>query len=157
VSDIETPVAAGVATVPVAPARAAIPVRLASVSDGSIAASFVAIVERGAMLRPELAAEIGASLLIRFAEGYPPVRVDFHHDEIVVSDSDGDDCARDLTIAGHLPDIIALIAAPLAGGLPKPTTGAGRAAIARLADGRVEFGGSLRVARSVLRLLALRD
>ena len=50
-----------------------------------------------------------------------------------------------------------LIAAPLTGGLPKPTTRPGRAALARLADGRVEFDGPLALGRKLLRLLAIDD
>ena len=40
-------------------------------------------------------------------------------------------------------------------GLPKPTTRLGRSAIARLADGRVDFDGPLSLGRSLLRLLAI--
>jgi len=54
-------------------------------------------------------------------------------------------------------DFTALIAAPLTGGLPKPTTRPGRAALARLADGRVEFDGTLALGRKLLRLLAIDD
>jgi len=54
-------------------------------------------------------------------------------------------------------DVTALIAASLTGGLPKPTTRPGRAALARLADGRVEFDGPLALGRKQLRLLAIDD
>ena len=54
-------------------------------------------------------------------------------------------------------DVTALVAAPLTGGLPRPTTRPGRAALARLADGRVEFEGPLALGRKLLRLLAIND
>jgi len=66
------------------------------------------------------------------------------------------DRAYDLEV-GRMGDVTALIAAPLTGGLPKPTTRPGRAALARLADGRVEFDGPLALGRKLLRLLAIDD
>lgn len=133
-----------------------VPVVLGRVVDGSIAASICALVERGVLLRPEIAEGLRASVLLRFAEGYPSVRIDFRGgDEVVVGDHDDPDVACDLIIEGALPDVIALTAAPLAGGLPRPTSPAGRAALARLADGRIELDGPLRLARPVLRLLSV--
>jgi hypothetical protein len=41
--------------------------------------------------------------------------------------------------------------------LPKPTTRTGRAALSRLADGRVELNGPLTLGRRLLRLLAIDD
>lgn len=137
------------------PAMLAVPVRLGDIGDGSITPAIAALVERGVLLRPELATRIRSSAVIRFTDGYPSVRLDFCGHEIVVSDVAPSDRAHDLVIEASLPDLVATVGAPLAGGLPKPTTTAGRAAIARLADGRVDFDGSLRVARKVLRLLAL--
>jgi hypothetical protein len=67
------------------------------------------------------------------------------------------DRAYDLEVSGRMGDVTALIAAPLTGGLPKPTTRPGRAALARLADGRVEFDGPLALGRKLLRLLAIDD
>jgi hypothetical protein len=138
-----------------APAQLAVPVHVEDVADGSITPAIAALVERGVLLRPELATRIRSSTVIRFTDGYPPVRLDFRGHDILVSDADPEDRARDLLIEASLPDLVATVGAPLAGGLPKPTSSAGRAAIARLADGRVEFDGSLRTARNVLRLLAL--
>jgi hypothetical protein len=131
-------------------------VRLRSTRGASIAAVIYALVERGALLRPEHAAELRGSILVRLGETYKPVRIDLSGSEIEVGDADGDgdDRAHDLVIDGALPDVIALIASPLAGGLPKPTTAMGRAALGRLADGRVELTGPLNLARGVLRLLS---
>jgi hypothetical protein len=96
------------------------------------------------------------AVLMRFADGYPPVRIDFRGDEIEVSDDlDADERGRDLELSGRLGDIAALVAAPLAGGLPNPATRPGRQAIVRLADGRVDFDGPLGFARDLLRLLAV--
>ena len=124
-------------------------------SGASVTASIYAIVDRGAKLRPQLAHELRGSVLFEFAEGYVPARIDFRGDEIEVADGNDHDRAHDLLVQGSLPDIVALIAAPLAGGLPKPTTAPGRAALARLADGRVEFEGPLRLARGLMRLLSV--
>jgi hypothetical protein len=131
-------------------------VRLRSTSGASIAAVIYALVERGALLRPEHAVELRGSVLLRLGEPYKPVRIDLSGNEIEVGDADddGDDRAHDLVIDGALPDVIALISSPLAGGLPKPTTAMGRAALGRLADGRVELTGPLGLARGVLRLLS---
>jgi hypothetical protein len=121
----------------------------------SIAATVYGLVQRGAMLRPELARELRGSVLVRFAEGYEPVRIDLRGDTIAVEDASGDERAHDLIIEGALPAVTTLISAPLMGGLPKPTTAEGRAALARLAEGDVELDGPLRLTRSLLRLLSL--
>jgi hypothetical protein len=132
------------------------PVRLGHIDDDSVVVSVYVLVRHGAEQHPELAGDIRASVRMRFADGYAPVRIDLRGDEIEVADEpDGDDRAYDLELSGRLGDITALISAPLAGGLPKPTTRQGRRAIARLADGRVNFDGSLALARNLLRLLAV--
>lgn len=132
------------------------PVRLGHVADESVAATLCVLVRQGARERPGLSAELRGSVLMRFGEGYAPVRIDFRGDEIEVADDEAhEDRAHDLQITGRLGDLNALIAAPLAGGLPKPTTRRGRHAIARLADGRIDIDGPLALARSVLRLLAV--
>lgn len=131
-------------------------VLLGELADDSIAASVYVLVRHGALLRPALAAELRGSVLLRFADDYSAVRVDFRGDEILVEDAPGvEDRAHDLEIVGRLGDVNALIASPLAGGLPKPTSQRGRAALARLADGRVDFIGALGLARKVLMLLAV--
>ena len=129
---------------------------LGHLADDSVAVTVYAIVRHGADQRPDLAAAMRGRIRMRFAEGYPPVRVDFRGDEIEVADeTDEVDCACDLELSGRLGDVSALIAAPLAGGLPRPTSRRGRRAIARLADGRVNFDGPLALARNLLRLLAV--
>ena len=129
-------------------------VRLRSTRGTSISAVIYALVERGVLLRPALAGELRGSVLMRLGDPYKPVRVDLCGGEIEVGDCDDDDRAHDLVIDGALHDVIALIASPLTGGLPRPTTAIGRAAIARLVDGRVAFSGPLNLARGLLRLLS---
>jgi hypothetical protein len=129
-------------------------VHLGHVADDSIAPTLYVLVLHGATRRPELAAEMLGSVLLRFDDGYAPIRIDFRGDEIhVADDEDHADVARDLEVRGRMGDVTALIASPLAGGLPKPTSRRGRLAIARLADGRVEFDGPLAMGRKLLRLL----
>lgn len=132
-------------------------VSLGELGEDSIAASIFALVGRGAELRPELAAEMRGSVLLRFEEGYAPVRIDFRGDQIEVADVDGADAdrAHDLEVRGRLPDVITLMAAPLAGGLPRPTHPRGRQALARLADGRVDLDGPLNLGRKLVQLLSV--
>src|SRR3954452_2438387 len=136
-------------TVPTAPI-----VHLGHVADDSIAPTIYVLVLHGAGRRPDLAAEMLGSVLLRFDDGYAPIRIDFRGDEIHVADDEEDaDRASDLEVRGRMGDVTALIASPLAGGLPKPTSRRGRLAIARLADGRVELDGALAMGRRLLRLL----
>jgi hypothetical protein len=131
-------------------------VRLGRLADGSVAPSVYVLVRHGAAVRPQLASSMRGSVSLRFGDGHAPVRIDFCGDVIDVSDDAGDeDRASDLVLTGRLADVNALVVAPLAGGLPKPTTRLGRSAIARLADGRVDFDGPLSLGRSLLRLLAI--
>ncbi len=131
-------------------------VRLGDLAGESIAPSVYVLVRTGAQRRPELAAAMRGSIQMRFGDGHAPVRIDFLGEVIDVSDDGhGDDRACDLVLTGRLADVNALIVAPLAGGLPKPTTRRGRGAIARLADGRVDFDGPLSLGRALLRLLAI--
>jgi hypothetical protein len=129
-------------------------VRLGPTGSGSITATIFALVERGAVLRPQHAAELRGSVMLRFKENYQPVEIDLRGDEVVVSDALDTDRAHDLVIESAFHDLAALIAAPLTGGLPRPTNPIGRAALGRLADGRIEFEGPLRLARGLLRLLS---
>ena len=129
-------------------------VRLGRTGGGSIAPAVYAFVERGVGLRPEQARGLRGSVLLRFSEDYQPVEVDLRGEEIVVADARDADRAHDLVVKGAFHDFAALIAAPLTGGLPRPTSATGRAALGRLADGRIEFEGPLRLARGLLRLLS---
>jgi hypothetical protein len=133
-------------------------VLLGHVSEDSVAPNLYVIVAHGVAHRPELAGSMRAAVVLRFLDGYAPVRVDFRGDEIEVGDDpEGAGGAHDLAVTGRMGDVTALIAAPLTGGLPLPTSRAGRAALARLADGRVELDGPLTLGRQLLRLLAVYD
>ncbi|HEX6390869.1 MAG TPA: hypothetical protein VFZ89_15520 [Solirubrobacteraceae bacterium] len=127
-------------------------------ADDSVAPAIFGLVRGGAAARPGLAESIRGSILLRFEEDYPAVRIDFRGDEIEVGDEiAGDDRAVDLLVSGRMGDINALIAAPLSAGLPRPTSARGRQALARLADGRVDFDGPLRLGRTLIMLLTLED
>jgi hypothetical protein len=129
---------------------------LGPTTDDSIAVSMYVLVRDRARARPELATGMRGSVLMRFVDGYPAVRIEFRGEEIEVADDIGDeDRPCDLELSGRLGDIAALVVAPLAGGLPNPATRPGRQAIVRLADGRIDLDGPLALARDVLRLLAV--
>jgi hypothetical protein len=88
------------------------------------------------------------------------VRVVFGGKEILVEDAmppeHGEDPFKpDLVISGSLPEIVQLASAPLMGGLPKPTNARGRAALAKVAGGKVKIEGSPLLARRVLKLLEI--
>ncbi|HTU79496.1 MAG TPA: hypothetical protein VMF09_12130 [Solirubrobacteraceae bacterium] len=129
-------------------------VRLGRTGAGSISAAVFAFVERGAILRPQHARELHGSVLLRFSEDCRSVEVDFRGNEILVADASDADRAHDLVLEGAFHDFAALLAAPLTGGLPRPTSAIGRAALGRLADGRIEFEGPLRLARGLLQLMS---
>ena len=128
--------------------------RLGRTGGASISAAVFAFVERGAMLRPQHARQLRGSVLLRFSEDYHAVEVDLRGDEILVADARDADRAHDLVLEGAFHDFAALLAAPLTGGLPRPTNAIGRAALGRLADGRIEFEGPLRLARGLMQLMS---
>ncbi len=124
-------------------------VRLADTTEGSISAAVYALVERAVQQQPEIAAELAGHIVrLDFDEGWPPVRIEFYDDLVEVRDCGGE--PADAVIAGTLPDVTALLTSPMVLGIPRS-----RAALARIADGRVRTEGSRAVARKVLRLLAI--
>ena len=128
-------------------------VKLGHQAPNGIAAGLLALVERGAAKRPRVARETQGRVEIRFAEDYAPVRLDFRNDHVLVEDGNGKRWKSDLLIEGSLPDVVQLATAPLVGGLPKPTTRRGRAALAAVAARRVRIEGSPILARRVMKLL----
>ena len=124
-------------------------VRLGQLGEASIAAAVFAIVDRAVAKRPEVVQELaGHDVRFELGDGYWPVRVRFGRQEVEVADDDGS--PADLVIHGTLPDVQTLLVSPLTRGVPRS-----RAALARLADGRVALDGPLALGRAVLRLLAL--
>ena len=128
-------------------------IKLGHQAPNGIAAGLLALVERGAAKRPRVARETQGRVEIRFAEDYAPVRLDFQNDHVLVEDGNGKRWKSDLLIEGSLPDVVQLATAPLVGGLPKPTTRRGRAALAAVAARRVRIEGSPILARRVIKLL----
>ena len=88
----------------------------------------MAIVERGVRARPEQARALRLEVELQMEESYPPVRIVFGEDEVLVED--GPAAAPGLRISGSLPDLVALMVAPTIGGVPSPMDARGRAAIA---------------------------
>jgi hypothetical protein len=127
-------------------------VELSAVGDRSVAATVYGLVDRGVTLRPELAAEMEGSVRITFAEGYAPVRIRFG-ERIEVGDDAGGEV--DLEVQAALTDFVLCVSAPLAKGVPNPTSKAGRAALARMADGRVDFAGRVGLGRKLLQLMSV--
>ena len=132
-------------------------VRLGAMEDDGIAPSVFALVERGVELRPEAARALSGRVVeLAFDEGYATTRISFGGDEVLVEDVAGPaDPPPDVVIRGPLPEIVRITAAPLVGGVPKPTTPRGRAALASVASGRVRIEGRRAVARRLLMLLRI--
>ena len=128
-------------------------VELREVGDRSVAATVFGLVERGVQLRPQVAAAMEGKIRIVFAEDYAPVLLVFGADRIDVGDDAGGEV--DLEVQAGLTDLVLCVSAPLTGGVPKPTSKAGRAALARMADGRVDFVGKLGLGRRLLQLMSV--
>lgn len=130
-------------------------VRLGRLTEDSLAPSVLALVRAGVARDPVFATETRGVVVLRFVEGFPSVRIEFCGTDVSVGDHHHEDGAADLEVSGRLPDVLLLVSVPQAGGLPLPTTARGRAALARLADGRVEMDGPIRLGRRLLALLRI--
>jgi len=128
-------------------------VRLGRREPGGIAPAVFAMVERGLSRRPGAADGLSGEVELRFTEGYPPVRLVFGGDRVVVEDGAAD--AAEAVIEGPLPELVRLTTAPLVAGVPNPAHPEGRAAWRALAGGRVRVAGRRSVGRRVLALLAV--
>jgi hypothetical protein len=133
------------------------PVRLGTLQAGGLAPAMLGLVERGVRLRPGPARELKAEVELSTQEGYPPVRIGFRRDEVVVEDVAGwgpDDGRKpDARIHGALADLIALTVSPAVGGVPLPVNARGRAAFGMVVSRRVKVEGSVAVVRRVLALI----
>ncbi len=128
-------------------------VELREVGDRSVAATVYGLLDRGVNLRPGLARAMVGTVRITFAEGYAPVLIRFAGERIEIGDDAGGPV--DLEVQAALTDFVLCVSAPLAGGVPKPTSRTGRAALARIADGRVDFTGRVGLGRRLLALMSV--
>jgi hypothetical protein len=132
-------------------------VRLGRMVEDGVAPSIYGLIERGIAREPELLAGMRGRVVFRFAEGFSPLRITFRPRSVVVED--GDLRKPDLVITGRLPDIVHFATVPVLGGrfggVPDPRRPRGRAALGRLASGRVKVEGDNTLARRLLRLLAV--
>lgn len=132
-------------------------VRLGRMVEDGVAPSLFGLIERGIERDPGLAASMRGRVVFRFTEEFSPLRIRFGPRVVVVED--GDVRKPDLAISGRLPDIVHFATVPtLRGrlsGVPNPADARGRAALGRLARGRVRLDGNASLARRVLRLLAV--
>ena len=169
--------------------------RLGNLEAGSVAPAVYGLLDRGVLMRPELADGLVCQIELRL-HSHPPVRVSFRDgvvlvedapeqtpepeppgEEGLVADVDLDEADAEpeepafnpdantleraaafkpnLVVSGSLPDVVAIMATPLMGGLPRLTDRRGRSALASLASGRVRFRGSPRLMRRLLRLIQI--
>jgi hypothetical protein len=128
-------------------------VRLGALADGGLAPAIMAIVERGVSRRPAQARALAVEVELRMEENYPPVRIVFGEDVVLVEDGPGQ--APALRISGALSDLVALLVTPLVGGVPNPIDARGRAALGLFATRRVRIEGGIGLMRSFLGVVKL--
>jgi hypothetical protein len=133
------------------------PVRLGRMVEDGVAPAIFGVIERGVTRDPALASSMRGRVVFRFREDFSPLRIAFRPRSVLVED--GDLRKPDLAISGSLPDIVHFATVPtLRGrfhGLPDPRRARGRAALGRLANGRVRIEGDNALARRLVRLLAV--
>jgi hypothetical protein len=127
-------------------------VALGELVDGGLAPAIMAIVDRGVRRRPQLASRFEAEVELVMS-GHPPVRITFGQPLVRVED--GASPGPDLRISGALPDLVALMVAPLVGGVPSPVNRRGRAALGMVANGRIRVQGRLGLLRHFLELISV--
>lgn len=120
--------------------------------EGGVSPAIMAIIDRGVRQHPELAQGLVAEVELSM-EGYPTVRILF--EDAVVRVEDGNASEPDLRVSGSLPDLVALMVAPLVAGVPNPFRPGGRAAIGSLAGRRVRIQGRPGMLRRFLGLISV--
>jgi hypothetical protein len=129
-------------------------VRLGQTVSNGIAPSMFALLDRGVARRPDLAEELRGKVVIRFTDDIAPVRINFGSRVIRVED--GDLRSADLTVTGTLPHIVQLTITPMVRfGIPDFRDSRGRAAILRVAFGRVRLRGDIALSRKMLEMMAV--
>jgi len=129
-------------------------VRLGQTVANGIAPSMFALLDRGVQRRPQLAPRLQGKVVIRFREEIAPVRISFGRRVIRVED--GDLRSADLVVTGSLPHVVQLTVTPMGRfGIPDFRDTRGRAALLRVATGRVRLGGDLALARRMLEMMAV--
>jgi hypothetical protein len=129
-------------------------VRLGQTVSNGIAPSMFALIDRGVGRRPDLARELYGKVVIRFREEISPVRINFKRRSIQIED--GDLRKPDLVVTGSLPHVVQLTITPMSYGLiPNLRRAHGRAALLRVATGRVRMRGDLGLARKMLEMMAV--
>jgi hypothetical protein len=127
---------------------------IGALSEGGLAPAIAAIVERGVQRRPDRANRLRFELEIRVRGPHPPTRVRFDAGTVLVEDGPAVEPA--VVLEGTLADLVAVIASPVnRAGLPSPATPRGRAALTKLATGRVRVEGPLGLRRELLALLRI--
>ena len=128
-------------------------VRLGTLREGGLAPAIMVIVERGVQRRPAQARALRLEVELRMEEAYPPIRIVFGDDGVLVEDAPA--AAPGLRISGTLPDLAALMMAPTLRGVPNPADARGRAAIGLFTSRRVRIEGKLGVLRSFVGVIRL--
>jgi hypothetical protein len=124
---------------------------LGEIVEGGLAPAILAVIERGVHHRPALAASLHGEVELSSGGQYPPVRIAFGEEQVLVED--GPAGAPALRITGSLPDLVSLMVAPLVGGVPSPIRARGRAALGLVAFRRVKIEGRFGVMRRFLALI----
>jgi hypothetical protein len=128
-------------------------VELGRLQVGGVAPAIMAIVDRAAARRPDVVSGLRAEIELSIEERYPPVRIVFGGDAVLVED--GPALEPDLRITGTLPDLVSLMVAPLLGGVPNPIDRRGRAVLGMLAQRRVRLDGRLSLLRQFLAVIQI--
>jgi hypothetical protein len=128
-------------------------VRLGRLAAGGVAPAIMAIVDRGVRERPHLSSDLRAEIELDMGKRYPPVRIVFGDEAVLVEDAPGEQ--PDLRVSGQLPDLVSLMVAPLVRGLPNPVDRRGRAALGMVALRRIRVEGKFALLRRFLGVIAV--